>query len=170
MSVIGRMFPEIKGHSLAGSEVAIPGAAAGRIALISVAFERHAQEMLDSWSEPFVRKFGGNETYVTYELPVIDAFWPRLMSFSIDAGMRSGIPREKHPYVVTYYGDSTAFRQALEISDRSLGYVYLLDHQGVIRWAGSGYANDERIREMIGIAGELGRKAEAARAPAHGGG
>ncbi len=136
-----------------------PRCSSGRIALISVAFERHAQGMLDSWSEPFVRKFGGNEGYVVYELPIIDAFWPRLISVSIDAGMRTGIPREKHPYVVTYYGDSTDLRQALEIGDRSLGYVYLLDRQGIIRWAGSGYATDDRIREMIGIAEELGRAA-----------
>ncbi len=159
MSIVGSMFPKMQGRSLAGSDVAFPDAALGRIALISVAFERHAQGMLDSWSEPFVQKFGGDEAYVAYELPIIDAFWPRLISFSIDAGMRSGIPRERHPYVVTYYGDSTDLRQALGISDRSLGYAYLLDRHGVIRWAGNGYATASRIDEMIGIAEELGRAA-----------
>jgi len=157
MNITGSVFPEIHGHSLAGQQVTIPDAASGRIALILVAFERQAQGMLDSWNEPFVQKFGGNEGYVTYELPIIDAFLPRMLSFSIDAGMRSGIPKEKHPYVVTYYGDSTELRQALDIRDRSLGYAYLLDRRGAIRWAGKGYATDAGVEEMIGIAEDLGR-------------
>jgi hypothetical protein len=75
------------------------------------------------------------------------AYW-RLMSGWIDAGMRSGIPVIRHPFVVTYYGDVFPYRKDLGMEDPALAYLFLLDSEGRIRWRAKGYAEENDLREM----------------------
>ena len=75
-----------------------------------------------------------------------------------DSGMRAAIPNEKHKNVVTYYGTVDPYRQALKIEDIYVGYAYLLDRKGIIRWQGQGFAKPEDIKSLIETARELAGK------------
>ena len=153
--VVGDVFPRITGRALSGVKVTLPDATRGRVALVSVAFVREAQSMLDSWMRPYAEAYTGQEGYVAYELPVIEGWHWRLLSGMIDGGMRAGIPVEQHDYVVTYYGDATVFKEALSIEDTSYAYVYLLGRSGAIRWQNRGYATDSTVEELIQLAASL---------------
>lgn len=152
--VIGKVFPKISAYSLAKTEVKLPDMVQGKIALIAVAFVREAQEMIDSWSMPFEKKFSGNTDYSYYEVPMIDGIW-KLFRGSIDGGMRSGIPTEKHMNVVTYYGNYKEYTSYLSIDNINNGYVFLLDKEGIIRFKGIGYASDKNLSYMLEIADKL---------------
>lgn len=143
--VIGKKFPEVESKSLSGDKVKIPADLKGDINLISVAFVREAQAMIDSWIEPFQKMCEGRSAY---ELPMIDGYFWKIFSGFIDEGMKAGIPNEKHDHVVTYYGDTSEFRKELGIDDKSLAYVYLLDENGKILWSGKGFADEEGIENM----------------------
>lgn len=149
---IGFRFPEVTAETLAGTQKTLPDAAQGAPALIVVAFVREAQEMIDSWVTPIREEFQGTDAIAVYELPVIaSAIW-RPMHRIIDGGMRSGIPVRDHDYVMTVYHNASGLTDELEIDDRSLAYVYLIDSHGTIRWQGSGFAETQtlyRLREMI---------------------
>ncbi len=149
LEVTGMKFPEIKATSLAGSEVTLPDSAEGYVTLVAIAFERQAQGILDSWLAPFSENFGDTTGATFYEVPMIEGFWGKMFSKTIDDGMRRGIPEEKHKNVVTYYGDTGEYRRILSMDDKSLGYVFLLDRDGFIRWRGQGFATVEGIKEMI---------------------
>lgn len=153
--VIGTSFPKIKAVSLAHAEVTLPDAAKGRVTLIAIAFQRQAQRMLDSWLLPFEEAFGNEAGFTVYEVPMIKGFVFKLMARTIDAGMRAGIPKQKHGHVVTYYGNAANYRRILAIEDKSLGYVFLLDNDGIIRWCGHGFAEPEEITRLIAIAKSL---------------
>jgi len=58
----------------------------------------------------------------------------------IDAGMRAGIPTSEHGSVVTVYGNTREIMENLKISDSSIAYAFLLDHEGIVRLAGDGHA------------------------------
>jgi hypothetical protein len=68
---IGKTFPEVKDDSLANTQVTLPDAARGKVTLIVISFLHQNQSQLDSWLEPFVDKFGNNESYTFYEVPMI---------------------------------------------------------------------------------------------------
>jgi hypothetical protein len=139
--------------SLAKNKVTIPQAAKGKVTLIMVAFLRESQPQIDSWLGPFTRTFGGREGFTFYEIPMISSGY-RFMSFMIDSGMRSGIPKEKHDNVVTYYGNIEKYTKALQIDPRS-GHVFLLDREGIIRWQARGFATDETLKELFDLAEKL---------------
>ncbi len=143
--LVGKKFPELESESLSGKQIKIPDDLEGEINLISVAFVREAQAMLDSWVEPFQEMCEGKSAY---ELPMIDGYFWKIFSGFIDEGMKTGIPARKHDYVVTYYGDTSNFREKLEMDDKNLGYVFLLNKEGEIIWSGKGFADEEGLDEM----------------------
>jgi len=138
-------FPRIKVETLSGKELVLPDDTEGKVVLIGVAFVREAQGMLDSWMDYFKHLCSENEVY---ELPVIESSFWKVFSGFIDGGMRSGIPREKHDFVGTHYGDASDFVDALNIEDKKLGYVFLVDEKGYIRFRGDGYI-DEYSKKAI---------------------
>jgi hypothetical protein len=153
-SIVGQRFPEITSKSLAGTVVTLPEIAEGKVALICIAFVRRAQSMIDSWAQPFELEFGKDSRFIIYEVPMISEAW-KLLSWMIDSGMRGGIPVDKHDNVVTFYGNYSGYRQALGMEDTNFAYIFLLDHEGIIRWTGKGYSRPENVKELIETAKTL---------------
>jgi hypothetical protein len=153
-SIIGLKFPTLTADSLAGNPVTLPVSARGKVALIIMSFKREAQSQNDSWLEPFDREFGKKEGYFFYEVPMIRRRY-MFMSWMIDSGMRAAIPTEKHRNVVTFYGDVEPYKKALKIEDIYLGYAFLLDKQGMIRWQGQGIAKPQDSKALLETAQRL---------------
>jgi hypothetical protein len=154
-SPVGTRFPTITAPALSGKLITLPDVAAGRVALVAIAFGRQARAMIGSWTGPSGEAFGGDPGFVAYEIPVTDALWARIGGDRVKAGMRAGIPQERHPFVIPFYGNSSGITGPLAITDRSLAWIYLLDPQGIIRWRGQGFATGGGIRELIAWAREL---------------
>jgi ATPase complex subunit ATP10 len=152
---IGIKFPEVKDDSLANTRVSLPDAARGKVTLIAVAFLRESQSQLDSWLEPFGEKFGNKTEFTFYEVPMLAGDY-KAMRPMIDGGMRAGIPQEKHEHVVTMYGDVEKYIKALNL-DLRMGYAFLLDREGIIRFQGQGFATPETLKELFETAEKLAK-------------
>lgn len=139
-------FPKIEVETLSGKELVLPDDAEGEVVLIGVAFVREAQGMLDSWMDYFEGLCRGQDIY---ELPMIESGLWKIFSGFIDRGMRSGIPEEKHDFVGTHYGDASEFKEKLGIEDTELGYVFVIDQEGYIKFRGKGYADEKGKEEML---------------------
>ena len=129
----------------------LPEAVKGKVALVCIAFIRSAQGMIDSWAQPFEQEFGKDSMFTVYEVPMINKSW-KVLSWMIDAGMRGGIPVEKHDEVVTFYGEYSGYQEALGMENTNLAYVFLLDPEGIVRWKGQGYASFETEKELLNAA------------------
>ena len=156
-SLIGTKFPKISSETLARTEIILPEEAQDKIALITIAFKHGTQQQLDTWLNPFLEAFGTKPGFVFYEIPMLSSV-VKLFAFRIDGGMRAGIPEEKHKNVMTFYGNYTKYTRQLHIDDLTLGYAFLLDREGIIRWHGEGFATEDMIREMIDSARRLEQK------------
>jgi hypothetical protein len=144
---IGKKFPAVNAKTLAGQETTIPDAAAGKVTLVAVAFARESQAQLDSWLNPFYEKFGSREDIMFYEVPMISGGY-KFMKMIIDGGMRGGLPEFKHKHVVTMYGDVDTYLQGLSL-DKSNGYAFLLDREGIIRWQNQNFSNAETLGSLF---------------------
>ncbi len=151
----GILFPFLSAYSLAHTPVHLPEDAQGQVTLILIAFQRQAQGMVDSWLDPYTKKFDDTPGFTYYEIPMIKGKWWRLFSSSIDGGMRMGIPEKKHGHVITYYGDISMYLSSLQIQDLSLAYAFLLDKEGYIIYQGKGVATPEQIKNMLKLAAQV---------------
>ncbi|MDZ7331765.1 MAG: mitochondrial ATPase complex subunit ATP10 [candidate division KSB1 bacterium] len=145
---IGKPFPELKAETLSGIEIKYPDDLQGKITLILIAFKRETQLKIDSWLEPFSKVFSADTSVQFFEIPMLSAGW-KLMSPIIDGGMRSGIPKQKHGNVTTFYGNVDKYCEQLGIKDKSDAYIFLLDPEGKIQWRSNGFATQEKLKELF---------------------
>ena len=145
---IGMEFPELKAETLSGIDMKYPDDVKGKVTLILMAFKRETQRKIDSWLGPFSKAFDSDTTVNFFEIPMLAGAW-KLMSPIIDGGMRSGIPKQKHGNVTTYYGNVNKYCELLGIEDKADGYVFLLDQNGVIQWISKGYDTEEKLKELF---------------------
>ncbi len=155
---LGEPFPGVRGSSLEGDEVELPGDLAGAPAVLLLGYVQDAQFDADRWLIGLLQA----ETPVRFlEVPTIPGFAPGLFAGSIDEGMRSGIPSEDWGGVVTLYRDDAARVVALTGNERPRNMrVVLLDAEGVVRWfhdrgfsAGKLLELDAAARDLAGAEG-----------------
>lgn len=87
------------------------------------------------------------------EVPTIPGLFPRLISGTIDSGMRSGIPSEDWTSVVTLYGSTARTVVDLTGNEQPRNIrVLLLDEHGDVRWFHDRGFSASKLLELDGLA------------------
>lgn len=129
--VLDRSFPKVKGQSLAGKEMLIPDAFAGKATLLLIGYQMKTQFDIDRW---ILGVLQADVPVEIVELPTIPGMMPQMVQHFIDNGMRSGIPKSDWASVVTVYGDAQVIVNAIGNERPNNTQVVLLDKSGKIRW------------------------------------
>ena len=136
------VFPTVLAKTLANRDIEFPKQIRGQIGLLFVAFEQNAQQQINSWLTPLIGTYLDSTQVAYYEIPMISGAYKMAADF-IDGGMRRGVPKNLHDRTATYYGPRDAFCSALNITDRSKAYLFVLDREGQIVFRAAGMATDE---------------------------
>ncbi len=131
-------FPAVTGTSLTGRTFHLPADFEGERNIVLVAFKRHQQADVDTWT-PHLRPLAAAHPGLrVYELPTLGRRY-LLMRPIIDGGMRGGIPDSAvRAATITLYINKKPFRTALGISDEDHIEVLLVDRRGRILWRRAG--------------------------------
>ena len=135
--VEGMAFPILVAETLDGKQFQTPDPERETSHIILIAFKRGVQPQIDKWLSALSGPVAARQDVEMYEVPMLAGAW-RLMSGIIDGGMRSGIPQEKHSSVATFYGDIKRYQDILDMDQTDQCYLYVIDPQGIIRFASSG--------------------------------
>jgi hypothetical protein len=130
-TVVGLTFPQVEGRALSGERVSVPSAYRGAPVVLIIAYRQNSQFDVDRWVLGLLQ--AGISTRIV-ELPTIDGIVPGVVSEAIDSGMRSGIPSEDWPSVVTIYDDANRIIDAFGEQNPIPARVVLLNSSGVIEW------------------------------------
>jgi ATP10 protein len=152
-ALIGKVFPELKAQTLSKKDVVFPKDVAGKPTIICIAFVGNAQSLVDTWTTPILKKYPNQEVNF-YEIPMIKGAWG-IVSGMIDGGMRSGVPKELHGNVATYYGSLTDYKTNLMMPDKNSCYLFLLDKTGVIQYVAEAAADSDKLTVLYGIVDKL---------------
>ncbi|MGQ9589129.1 MAG: hypothetical protein ACUVYA_02415 [Planctomycetota bacterium] len=145
----GEVFPSVRGTALDGRSVSIPEDFAGEPVVLLIGYEMNTQFDLDRWLLGLAQ---AGVAVRTYELPTIPGLVPGMFAGSIDAGMRSGIPREDWGSVITIYGDAKAVAAFTGNQPKLPGRIVLLDGSGRVAFfhdSGFSVRALERLRETL---------------------
>ncbi len=125
----GETFPSVAGESLDGDSVALPLA---EPSVLLVGYVQKAQFDADRW---LIGLLQATPKARIFEVPAAAGMIPRLISGTIDAGMRSGIPSEDWASVVTLYGSSADAVVEFTGNEKPRNMrVFLLDADGKVVW------------------------------------
>jgi hypothetical protein len=129
---VGERFPRASGKALDGTARTLPDDLAGQPAVLLVGYVQGAQFDLDRWILGLLQ---AKTPVRILEVPTIEGLVPTVISGWIDSGMRSGIPAEDWPAVVTVYGSEAAGIVRLTGEERPRNArVILLDPEGRVAW------------------------------------
>ena len=152
--IVGQTFPNVRGTSLDGEEYQIPSAFAGAPVVLLIGYEHNTQFDLDRWI--LGMQMAGTKVRI-HELPTIPGMIPGLFAGTIDSGMRSGIPKEDWPAVITIYGDGATIARFTGNATPLPGRIVLLDKVGKVAFfhdrgysAGSLHKLEEVLRRLSG--------------------
>ena len=67
-----QQFPRLQEENLAGQQVVLPEAAAGKVAVLILGFSRASQSSTGAWVKHLREDFGKNLAFVVYQLPVLE--------------------------------------------------------------------------------------------------
>jgi len=148
MSDSSPRFPDVTGRSLNGLTMHLPADFEGDLNLAVVAFKRHQQEDVDTWT-PQLRALAAQHPGLrVYELPTLAGGY-RIMRSFIDGGMRRGIPDSSvRAATVTLYVDKKPFKAALRIPDEDRIQLFLVERGGRIRWRAAGRYDAETFAAL----------------------
>ncbi|KAK9818253.1 hypothetical protein WJX72_009658 [[Myrmecia] bisecta] len=149
--------PSAAGHSSQGPS------GSQSAALVCIAFRAGAEEWIRSWTQPYKAQYAGRPGAAVYELSLVESkvmsLWP-FRQMIVSAGSKpSGASAEDAAQMPTTYlfhfGDTEVLRQALQMTNRLTGYIYLVDSSGRVRWRGSGLADAQELRSLLSCTDQL---------------
>lgn len=150
---LGERFPAAEGRSLTDEKIALPEAFAGKPAILLLGYLQKAQFDADRWLYGLLQ---ADLATPIVEVPTIPGLFPRLLSGTIDGGMRSGIPEEDWASVVTVYGNDAS--DIVEFTGNENGRnirVLLLDGEGTVRWFHDRGFSAGKLIELEELVGSL---------------
>lgn len=148
-------FPNLHGETLAEKNADTTPVLQGRVSVVNV--------YSSQWGEAQVQTFTGKK--VNPELQEILATYPgvaQMVDVNIEENsmkawiialfqwrLRAMRPKEEWGrYFVVRKGVSEKIRETIGLLNGRVGYVYLIDQDCKIRWAGSGNAEDTEMEDM----------------------
>lgn len=143
-----RVFPSLRGESLARQPMTLPDDFEGEINLVFVAFQRRHQDDVDQWVGELGDVESVHDELAIYEVPLLIRF-PRFYRRWIDDGMRSGIPDPKtRSRTVTVYTNRRRFLNEVGLVDESEILAVLLDRERRMVWTHVGPTTQEAQRDL----------------------
>jgi hypothetical protein len=128
-------LPHLTTRDLNGVRRTLPD---GRLSILLIAYQRWQQLEVDTWIPALTALERAYDDVSYYELPVVGEM-NAVGRRSLDFFMRRGIPdREVRSRTLTFYADTTGFREPLGIPDEDHVAVVLVDVDGLVLWRGSG--------------------------------
>jgi len=191
------LFPQITPLTSDGTPCSFPitGTDAPAASLVCIAFRAGAQEMIEAWAVPFSqaaayqleeeqkqeeqqpdfisRTSTNNKTLALVELALVESIvmsvWPFRNILMKNGGASQGKYSINATYLYHFARETESIRNALQMTNRLTGYVYLLDCLGRVRCRGSGNPSSQELdmmlqcsRQLLSEEEEEGKKDKAA--------
>ena len=125
--------------------------------LLTIAYNDFGNKLLSSWTEPFEDEFASKSKRMQ-EVVNLTIQEGRVLNFLkpliINSAMKR-IPQEKHGRTLLYFGECDKLRDMVRMHNNKTSFVYLLDGEGRVRFAGSGKASKEEVDRLIEFAKKL---------------
>lgn len=144
-------MPKIEGENFAGHKVALPDAAAGKVAVLIFGFTKASKGPTTAWADKFLADFGTRPDFEVYQLPVLEDV-PRFVRGMVIAGIRKGVPENRRDHFVPILQGEPELKTFVHYSEPDDAYLAVPSRAGRVLELSHGTASDAnyaRMREKI---------------------
>ncbi|KAF8110316.1 hypothetical protein N665_0085s0044 [Sinapis alba] len=125
-----------------------------KVSLVCLSFRASSQEMISSWSKPFIESFGDRKDLQLFEVSFIDKWLLGLapikkLLLRVLRKPKNSDNSVLQRQIVYSFGDHYHFRKQMKVLNLLTGYIVLLDKSGRIRWQGFGTATPEEVSQLL---------------------
>ncbi|KAK8854906.1 hypothetical protein IAR55_003645 [Kwoniella newhampshirensis] len=143
-------FPDISGRSLLGTNVHSTDLLPGKTSLVSLISTRISEEHVQSFIQPVLEDVEGHPGFSFVQINhQTNQLKSLLLSFLVSSLKRT-IPHNRWGTYLISGGEWSEFdvNQPLGLDNKLLGYVFLVDENLKVRWAGCGPATDDEAQSL----------------------
>ncbi|KAL1409071.1 Mitochondrial ATPase complex subunit atp10 [Vanrija albida] len=153
-------FPDISGKALTGAQVHTTDLFRGRVSLVSIVNTRVSEEHVQSFVEPVLEDWAGQQGFNYVQINHQPNALKGLLISLFVSSLKRTIPEERWGSYLISSGEWSEFdvSRPLGIENKLLGYVYLVDENAKVRWAGCAQATPKETEDLRRAAAVLVRR------------
>ena len=164
MAQVGDPFPELSGETVLDETVSIPQDTNEKFTLVGLAYSKKSEADLESWLSPsynlFVRDKEDAGVFASFTYDVNLYFVPMFTGVKAAA---AGTAKKKAlkladerlwPHIIFFKGKLKEYKEALSFDKKDVPYFFVIDKEGVIRYATSGPYSEKKMDEIEDIIAE----------------
>jgi len=140
-------MPKTEGESLAGKQVVLPDAAAGKIAVLIFGFTKDSKGPTSAWADKIAVDFGKQTNFELYQLPVLEDV-PRLFRGMVISGIRKGVPEKVRDHFVPILQGEDDLKKLVNYKEKDDAYLVILSRSGGIVQQMHGSPNDASYAQL----------------------
>lgn len=152
-------IPEIKGTLLAdGKASCLSQLIKDRPSLVLFKLKDNGEKTLKMYREPFLKEFKdeiNSDKVKCVDVVVTEKNIHKIWSFFAARVLKSQMPTELHSSTLLHYGPITKERMKLGIINALVGWVYLVDNQGRVKWVSHAEPTATEVETMINLTRQL---------------
>jgi hypothetical protein len=140
-SAAAQQLPRLQEENLAGHQVVLPDAAAGKVAVLVFGFSHDSQTTTGAWTKQIRTDFGKSAGFELYQLPVLEEA-PRLIRGMIVSGMKKGVAEDQRANFIPVLHNEAELKRLVGYKEADDAYVVVLDRNGTIAFQAHGATPD----------------------------
>jgi hypothetical protein len=142
-------MPKIEGESLAGHQVVLPEAAAGKVAVLVFGFSKASKGPTSAWGKKISADFGSQAGFALYQVPVLEDV-PRFIRGVVISGIKKGVPEGMRDHFVPVVQREAELQKLVSYKEPDDAYLVVLDRDGKIAGQLHGALNDASYSQLRG--------------------
>ncbi|KAG0741442.1 hypothetical protein G6F22_005436 [Rhizopus arrhizus] len=145
-------MPDFEVQDLSKNKIHTTDKLLDKISLVTISLTQFGFEHTKSFSNPFWEKFG----QTTKEIQLLDIIVEEnllkqiLLKAFVTRALKN-LPQERQEGCLLLYQDISRVRKYLDMTNKNIGHVFLVDENCQVRWTAHGEATSEEIGNMLAM-------------------
>lgn len=148
-------FPDVAGKNLLGDQVHTTTLCKGNISVVAFLSTQVAEEHVKSFTKFVLAAYTSDPKFKFVQINLQENILKSAIVSLSKSSIKRNMPQEFHETYMHSSQNMEMLRKPLGFENKHLGFVYLVDENLKIRWAGCGYAKDEEGVYLMELTNKL---------------
>lgn len=155
----GQPFPEMETETVDDEVITLPQDVNDKYTLLGLAYSKKAEDDLNTWFSPVYHKFIKEATgvFASFAYDINVYFVP--MFTGVNAVATGKVKKKTAeeldpklvPNILFYKGNLKDYKDALNLDDKKVPYIFIVDQEGKIVYATSGEYTDKKMEKIEAV-------------------